>query len=64
MTSCDQLLFGKDDEGIPEVICNNEKTQSILDMICQLIYRDNTSYTWAFSVEYDINAGGTTSGRV
>ena len=58
MTSCGQLLFGKNDEGIPEVICDNEKTQSILDMICNLIYRDNTSYTWAFSVEYDINSGG------
>lgn len=58
LTSCGQLIAGSDGETV-ELVCNNEKTQSILDMLSALIHRDDISFTWNYKVEYDPNNGGT-----
>ena len=58
LTSCGQLIAGSDGDTV-RLVCENEKTQSILDMLSDLIHRDNISYTWRFRVEYDPNSGGT-----
>ena len=58
-TACGQDYFGKDDDGLPAIACDNDKTQDILEKITQLLYRDDCSYTWNHSAEYDPNQGGT-----
>ena len=59
LASCDQLIFGKDDDGLPVIACDNEKTQLALEKAAMLLYRDDSSFTWAYTNEYDPNQGGT-----
>lgn len=58
LTSCNQLIVNSNN-GTPELACINEKTQSILDMLAALLHREDISFTWKYSVEYDPNNGGT-----
>lgn len=58
LTSCDQYFFGKGPDNLPMIVCDNEKTQNILNIVCELIYRDDSAFTWPYSGAYDPNQGG------
>lgn len=58
LTACGQSYLAKGNDGIPAIACNNEKTQSVLEMITSLIYHDDISYTWEYNAAYDPNNGG------
>lgn len=58
LTACDQKFFGKGPDNLPMIVCDNEKTQNALDLICGILYRENIAYTWAYSSAYDPNQGG------
>lgn len=59
LTSCGQDFFGMDDNGLPTLVMDNEKTQNILEMFTGLLYTDASSFCWDIKKEYDPNWGGT-----
>lgn len=58
LISCNQFLFGKGPDNLPAILCDNEKTQNVLDLICGIIHNKSIAYTWAHSSAYDPNQGG------
>ncbi len=58
--SCGQLMMEKDADGVPQIIFNNEKMHSIMEMLYGLLYDGkNRAYTWQSTAENDPNRGGT-----
>lgn len=58
LTSCGQDYFGKDDDKLPVLAMDNEKTQNILEMFTALLYTDASAFSWDFKAEYDPNGNG------
>ncbi len=58
--SCGQLMMEKDSDGVPQIVFNNEKMHSIVQMFYDLLYDGkNRAYTWKSTRETDPNIGGT-----
>ncbi len=57
--SCGQLMLEVNSDGEPEIVFNNEKMYSIMEMLYKLYYDGkNRAYTWPYTTETDPNHGG------